>query len=35
MLGLCAGGGFEGAMMRNGSHVEMVEKSVFHWMLFD
>ena len=25
MLGLCAGSGFEGAVMRDGSHIEMIE----------
>ena len=29
---LCAGSGFEGAVMRDGSHVEMIEQGVFHWI---
>jgi hypothetical protein len=33
MLGLCAGSGFEGSVMRNGSHVEMIEEGVFHWII--
>lgn len=30
---LCAGGGFEGAMPRYRAHIEMIEKSVFHWII--
>lgn len=30
MLGLCAGGGFEGAVARYRAHIEMVEQGVFH-----
>jgi hypothetical protein len=33
MTDLCAGSGFERAVMRNGSHVEVVEESVFHWII--
>ena len=33
MLGLGAGSGFEGAVARYRAHIEMVEESVFHWML--
>jgi hypothetical protein len=30
---LCAGGGFEGSMAADGAHIEMIEQSVFHWII--
>jgi hypothetical protein len=32
---LCAGSGFERAVMANGAHIEVVEHGIFHWMRGD